>query len=34
VLLADMRARRRLYERLGMAPDATVDVEAYFRDLE
>lgn len=36
VLLADMRARRRLYERLGMAPDATVDVEAteaYFRGL-
>ncbi len=28
VLLADMRARRRLYERLGMAPDETVDVEA------
>lgn len=34
VLLADMRARRRLYERLGMAPDDTVDVEsveAYYR---
>jgi 4-hydroxy-4-methyl-2-oxoglutarate aldolase len=28
VLLADMRARRGLYERLGMVPDATVDVEA------
>lgn len=36
ILLADMRARRRLYERLGRAPDATVDyetVEAYYRDL-
>jgi regulator of RNase E activity RraA len=36
ILLADMRARRRLYERLGMPPDATVDheaVEAYFRGL-
>src|SRR5947207_13768632 len=36
VLLADMRARRRLYERLGMAPDATVDfeaVEAYYADI-
>jgi regulator of RNase E activity RraA len=36
VLLSDMRARRRLYERLGMEPDATVDfevVEAYYRDL-
>jgi regulator of RNase E activity RraA len=36
ILLADMRARRRLYERLSMTPDATVDheaVEAYFRDL-
>jgi 4-hydroxy-4-methyl-2-oxoglutarate aldolase len=34
VLLADMKARRRLYERLGMPPDATVDVEAveaYYR---
>ena len=33
VLLADMRARRRLYERLGMPADATVDfeaVEAYY----
>jgi 4-hydroxy-4-methyl-2-oxoglutarate aldolase len=27
VLLADMRGRRRLYERLGMEPDETVDVE-------
>jgi len=37
VLLADMRARRRLYERLGMPPDPTVDVdatEAYFRELD
>ena len=37
ILLADMRARRKLYERLGMAPDATVDfeaVEAYYRELE
>lgn len=36
ILLADMRARRRLYERLGMAPDATVDyetVEAYYQAL-
>jgi regulator of RNase E activity RraA len=34
VLLADMRARRKLYERLGMTPDPTVDyemVEAYYR---
>jgi regulator of RNase E activity RraA len=34
VLLADMRARRKLYERLGMAPDETVDfeaVETYYR---
>ncbi len=34
VLLADMRARRGLYEKLGMMPDATVDyetVEAYYR---
>lgn len=33
VLLADMRGRRRLYERLGMPPDETVDVEtveAYY----
>jgi len=28
ILLADMRARRKLYERLGMPPDATVDYEA------
>ena len=37
VLLADMRARRRLYERLGMTPDATVDyekVEAYYRQFK
>jgi 4-hydroxy-4-methyl-2-oxoglutarate aldolase len=37
VLLADMRARRRLYERLGLPPDPTVDVEAaeaYFRELD
>lgn len=36
VLLADMRARHRLYERLGMTSDATVDfeaVEAYYREL-
>jgi regulator of RNase E activity RraA len=36
ILLADMRARRKLYDRLGMPPDATVDfaaVEAYYRDL-
>jgi regulator of RNase E activity RraA len=36
VLLADMRARRKLYERLGMTPDATVDyeaVEAYYDSL-
>ncbi|GIX07592.1 MAG: hypothetical protein KatS3mg115_1995 [Candidatus Poribacteria bacterium] len=37
VLLADMRARRRLYERLGREPDETVDVEtveAYYRQFE
>jgi len=37
ILLADMRSRRRLYERLGMEPDATVDyetVEAYYRQFE
>ncbi|MCZ6676800.1 MAG: RraA family protein [Candidatus Poribacteria bacterium] len=37
ILLADMRSRRRLYERLGMTPDATVDydtVEAYYRQFE
>jgi regulator of RNase E activity RraA len=34
ILLADMRARRGLYEKLGMKPDATVDheaAEAYYR---
>lgn len=37
ILLADMHARRRLYERLGMTPDATVDYEAvekYYRELD
>jgi 4-hydroxy-4-methyl-2-oxoglutarate aldolase len=37
VLLADMRARRRLYERLAMPPDATVDaeaVEAYYAEVD
>jgi 4-hydroxy-4-methyl-2-oxoglutarate aldolase len=37
VLLADMRSRYRTYERLGMAPDSTVDsqaVEEYYRQLE
>jgi 4-hydroxy-4-methyl-2-oxoglutarate aldolase len=37
ILLADMRGRRRLYERLGMTPDATVDydtVEAYYSQFE
>lgn len=36
ILLADMRARRDLYEKLNMSPDATVDyqtVEAYYRQL-
>jgi len=36
ILLADMRARRGLYEKLGMAPDHTVDfqtVEEYYRRL-
>lgn len=36
ILLADMRARRKLYERLGMPFDATVDyeaVEAYYNQL-
>lgn len=36
VLLADMRGRRRLYERVGMKPDPSVDyeaVEAYYREL-
>lgn len=34
VLLADMHARSRLYQRLGLAPDESVDyeaVEAYYR---
>ncbi|MDI7277555.1 MAG: RraA family protein, partial [Anaerolineae bacterium] len=37
ILLADMRGRRALYERLRMPPDETVDyeaVEAYYRELE
>ena len=37
ILLADMRARRKLYERLGMTMDETVDVEgveAYYRQFE
>ena len=37
ILLADMRARRRHYERLGMPLDATVDyetVEAYYAQLQ
>lgn len=37
ILLADMRSRRRHYDRLGMAPDATVDhetVEAYYAALD
>lgn len=37
ILLADMRARRKLYERLGMTPDETVDyetVEAYYATLD
>lgn len=36
ILLADMRARRNRYERLGMPPDSTVDfdaVEAYYAAL-
>jgi hypothetical protein len=36
-LLADMRARRGLYQRLGMEPDQTVDyemVEAYYDQLK
>jgi 4-hydroxy-4-methyl-2-oxoglutarate aldolase len=36
ILLADMRARRGLYEKLGMKPDDTVDfasVEEYYRRL-
>jgi regulator of RNase E activity RraA len=37
VLLADMRGRRRLYERLSMPMDETVDVEkveAYYAQFE
>ncbi|NLC57938.1 MAG: RraA family protein [Armatimonadetes bacterium] len=37
ILLADMRGRRQLYERLGMPLDETVDyerVEAYYASLE
>lgn len=37
VLLADMRGRKKLYERLGMAPDDTVNiemVEAYYSKLK
>lgn len=37
ILLADMRARRSLYERLGMKLDHTVDyetVESYYRQFE
>jgi regulator of RNase E activity RraA len=37
ILLADMKARRKLYERLGMEMDETVDwekVEAYYREVE
>lgn len=37
ILLADMRARRDLYQKNGIAPDATVDfegVERYFATLE
>jgi len=37
ILLADMRGRRKLYERLGMTPDETVDyesVEAYYHQFE
>lgn len=37
VLLADIHGRRRLYDRLGMAPDETVDaaaVEAYYSQLK
>lgn len=37
ILLADMRGRRKLYERLRMEPDATVNyetVEAYYRQFE
>ena len=31
ILLADMRARRRHYEKLGMAHDASVDTDAIDR---
>ena len=37
ILLADMHGRRRLYEKLGMELDATVDcetVEAYYKQFE
>ena len=37
VLLSDMRGRKLLYERLGMAPDDTIDtdaVEAYYSQFE
>ena len=37
ILLADMRGRKGLYQRLGMAPDETVDVEtveAYYTGLK
>jgi hypothetical protein len=37
VLLADMRARRRHYERLGMPIDPTVDAEAvekYYAEIQ
>lgn len=36
ILLADMRSRRQLYQRLGRTPDATVDyesIEAYYKTL-
>ena len=36
ILLADMRARSQLYQRLGRTPDATVDyesIEAYYKRL-
>jgi len=36
ILLADMKARRGLYQRLGMSPDQTVDyesVEEYYKQL-
>ena len=37
ILLTDMRARRKYYDRLNMPPDETVDyeaVEAYFREVD